>query len=266
MQKFRIIYLKFKNAYIKVSAKRYSTLAGTLVFFLLLSIIPFIYITTLLFNMFNVSFDWILQLDMLSDYQKVIGIFLDLAKSATSGTSIFFIISAIYSSTTFFYHMRRSGEIIYNYERKKGGVLIRFSAAVFVIIIMFIGVIFGGIFVAFQVTYEHILPSIFYRILVYIGVLGLAYFIIMLLNLYICPYKNKLKNTVNGSLFTLIFWTAAFILFTLYINYLSNFEKLYGAFAFIIIFIFWLYILMQGLIIGVILNMKDTIVKKDKSY
>jgi membrane protein len=265
MEKFKILYQKIKNIYVKVSAKRYSTMAGTLVFFLLLSIIPFIFITTLLFNAFNVDFEWFFELEIFSNYQKIIGILLESANNASKGMSVFFILTAIYSSTNFFYHMRRSGEIIYDYDRKKGGLVIRLSAAIFVILIMFIGVVFGGIFLAFQDAFGAILPSVFVRILIYVAVLSLCYLIIILLNFYICPYKNKLKNTLKGSLFTLLFWTISSVLFSVYTNF-SNFERLYGAFAFIMVFLFWLYLMMQGVIIGVILNMKDTISKKEKSY
>jgi YihY family inner membrane protein len=257
---------KIKNAYLKITAKRYSTFAGTLVFFLLLSIIPFVFILILLFNAFNVDFQWFFELEIFSDYKKIIGILLDSAEGATQGTSIFFIITAIYSSTNFFYQMRRSGELIYNCNRKKAGLILRFSAAIFVIILMFIGVIFGAIFFSFQNIFGELLPSVFIRILIYCGVGLVIFFVLILLNLYICPYKNTINNTLKGSLFTLIFWSASSVVFSLYTNYLSNFERLYGAFAFFMVFILWLYLIMQGLIIGVILNMKDTILKKEKSY
>lgn len=260
------LYKKAMRIYKRVTSKKYSTMAGTLVFFMLLSIIPFIYITSLLFSSFSISYEWLIKLGIFDSYRKVLELLLQTVESASKSASLFFVLSAVYSSTNFFYHMRRSGEIIYNYKRKKSGVLIRLSSTVLVVLIMLGSIAIGGVLFFLSGIFEQILPSPLYRAAIYAALAALCFAAIVILNLYICPYRNELKNTLKGSVFTLVFWAVSSVGLALYAKYAAGMQRLYGAIAFVMVFLFWLYFIMQGLLIGVIINMKETKMCEEKKY
>ena len=65
-------------------------------------------------------------------------------------------------------------------------------------------------------------------------------------------YQNSVVN--KGALFTTLFWYIITIGFTIYVNIFTNYKAIYGALTFFIVFMIWIYLLAQGLVIGVILN------------
>ena len=99
------------------SDKKFSTIAGTLVYFLLMSIAPFTLWLTLVFG--NVDAERILSLELFESVSPVLRYMKQSAESAVSGAGIIFLLTTLYSSTNFFYHLRRSGEIIYDSKRIK---------------------------------------------------------------------------------------------------------------------------------------------------
>ena len=105
-------------------------------FFLVLSIVPFLFWLTLIFGRLNIDYDQIFELEIFAGIKEFLFYLRDSAKSATVGASVILLATTLYSSTNLFYHMRRSGEIIYDYKRKKGGIVLRFSALVLIFIVM----------------------------------------------------------------------------------------------------------------------------------
>ncbi len=91
-------------------------------FFLVLSIVPFLFWLTLIFGRLNIDYDQIFELEIFSGIRDFLFYLRDSAQSATVGASVILLATTLYSSTNLFYHMRRSGEIIYDYKRKKGGI------------------------------------------------------------------------------------------------------------------------------------------------
>ena len=89
----------------------------------------------------------------------------------------------------------------------------------------------------------------------------IAFALVLLLNLYICPYRIGVKNAVWGSLLTVLLGGLASFGFTIYTSF-SSLEKLYGAAVFFILFLLWLYLLMICFVIGVIFNCY--LLEKDK--
>ena len=108
------------------SDKRFTTVAGTLVYFFLMSLAPFLFWLTMFFGEVDLS-----QLSRYPIFDAVLPILTDLqqaAGGATGGAGIILIVTTLYSSTNFFYHLRRSGEIIYGVKFKKGGIKLRFAS------------------------------------------------------------------------------------------------------------------------------------------
>ena len=83
----RKVYNKAKNTLAYLSSKKYTTIAGTLAFFLILSIVPFIFWLTLLFGNLNLDYDQIFSLSIFAGIRDVLSYFLEAAQSATAGAS-----------------------------------------------------------------------------------------------------------------------------------------------------------------------------------
>ena len=107
------------------SDKRFSTIAGTLVYFLLMSIAPFTLWLTLVFG--NVDVERFLSNELFESISPFLRSLKHSAESAASGAGLIFLATSLYSSTNFFYHLRRSGEIIYDSPRVRGGFKLRLS-------------------------------------------------------------------------------------------------------------------------------------------
>lgn len=246
-------YNKIKGTISYLSSKRYTTIAGTLSFFLIMSIVPFVFWLTLLFGNLNVDYERIFDLQIFAGIRETLYYFLDAARNATTGASILLIATTLYSSTNLFYHMRRSGEIIYDYRHKKSGILVRVSALILMFIIMLMLFVEIAVFLLLGNFIRKIFHTVFAQIAVYFLLAGLAFLFVLILNLYICPYKVDFQDVVWGSLITVSLGGVASFAFSLYLGF-KTMEKLYGAVTFFIIFLLWVYILMICFVTGAIIN------------
>ena len=233
------------------SDKRYSTIAGTLVYFLLMSIVPFSMWLTLVCG--NVDVERFLSHELFESISPFLKYLKSSAESAAGGAGIILLMTTLYSSTNFFYHLRRSGEIIYNSSRVKGGLKLRLAS----LVLIFATIILLALLAAFIVTgtwiLEKFLPYFISEIIIYTFISAVAFGVALVLNLFACPYKLKLFEAVPGSLLTTALWLAILIGFTIYMRFADP-EQLYGKIAFIIIFLLWCYVMMSCFVVGVIYN------------
>ena len=215
------IVARVRSAYGYLASKKYTTLAGTMAFFLILSIVPFLFLFILIFGRLNIDYDQIFDLEIFAGIRDFLFYLRDSAKSATVGASVILLATTLYSSTNLFYHMRRSGEIIYDYKRKKGGIMLRLSALALIFVVMLLLLAEAILFLLCNALLRRAFPSFLAQLGIY-AILGvLAFFFIVILNLYV----------TFGSV-----------------------EKLYGAVALFIVFLLWLYVLMICFVTGVIFN------------
>jgi membrane protein len=175
------------------------------------------------------------------------------AANVTTGASIILIFTTLYSATNLFYQMRKSGELIYDYHPERQGLKLRLGALVLLIIVMATVVIFSLTFALGSFLFSRFLSETWERFADYALLAGVSFLLIMLLNVYICPYKAKMRLFLPGSLITLAAWIVAIVGFSIYLK-ISNVNRLYGALSALIVFLLWLYLLMIGFIVGVILN------------
>ena len=89
-----------------------------------------------------------------------------------------------------------------------------------------------------------------------------TFLIVLLFNVYVCPYKCKWTIFLPGSFLTVLSWSVAVVGFGFYLK-ISNLDKLYGALSAIIVFLLWLYILMICLVVGIIFN-SERVIKAQK--
>jgi uncharacterized BrkB/YihY/UPF0761 family membrane protein len=110
--------------------------------------------------------------------------------------------------------------------------------------------------------FSRLLSKAWERLADYLLLGGVAFFLALLLNIYVCPFKIKVRSFLIGTIVTVALWVVAIIGFSIYLK-ISNVRRLYGALSTIILFLLWLYILMIGFIVGVILN-SERILKSNK--
>ncbi len=236
-----------------INSKKSSTLAGALVFFALLEMVPLAYLTTLTLSGFGSKIDNFFISEIFKDVKQVIDyVFTTAQKLGASGNIIAVLISA-YSATNFFYHLRRTGEIVYNYVGKNN-ILVRVASLGIMTLFLFLFALFQGIyFVVSKYSIEFFGVTLGRTINYSVLILSFLSFLIII-NLYACPYKIKIKDVLIGAIYTCIFSVIMTIGFFIYINYFANFNEIYGAISVIVVFLMWLYILMKGLISGMNLN------------
>lgn len=236
--------------------KRFSTLAGTLVYFLLMSIAPFTLWLTLVFG--NVHAEGILSHEMLENVSPFLRYLKRSAESAASGPGLVLLATSLYSSTNFFYHLRRSGEIVYGGARVKGGFKLRLLSVALIAAAIVCAAFIGAVSVAGTKLLDSFLPFYISDMISSVFLTVLAFAVALTLNLIACPYKMKLSEATCGSLLTTALWLFFFFGFGIYTKFASP-ERLYGKIASLIIFLLWCYIMMSCFVIGMINNGKHVI-------
>lgn len=262
MEKLRGLFRYLREKYNLLSLKKYTTIAGTLVFFLIMSIVPLSFWLTLLIGRLPIQADKVLSLPVFDSVKDMLFYVQREAQNATTGASVVLIFTTLYSSTNLFYQMRKSGELIYDYHPESQGLKLRLGALVLLIIVMATVIVFLLTFALGSFLFSRLLSKTWERIADYALLTAVAFLLVLLLNMYICPFKAKLRSFLLGTSVTVVAWAVAIIGFSVYLK-ISNVSRLYGALSTLIVFLLWLYILMIGFIVGVILN-SEQILKKQK--
>ena len=253
MGKLRAAYRFLRKKYDLLSLKKYTTIAGTLVFFLIMSIIPLSFWISLVIGKLSIAADDILALPIFDSVKDMFFFVQREARSATTGASIVLIITTLYSSTNLFYQMRRSGELIYDEHPKRQGLRVRLGALLLLFIVMAAVIVFLTVFAAGSYLFSRVLSKGWEMLADYILLVTVSFFLVLLLNAYICPHREKIRLFLPGTILTVALWVGAVLGFSVYLK-LVNLSKLYGALSTLIVFLLWLYILMVCFIIGVIIN------------
>ncbi len=245
-----------------LSLKKYTTLAGTLVFFFVMSIMPLAFWLTLLIGKLPIDTRQVLSLPVFASVKNILEYVQEEASNATTGASVLLVLTTLYSATNLFYQIRRSGEIIYDFHEERQGFRLRLGALVLLIIVMAGAIAFLLIFAVGSFVFSRVLSSAWEKLADYALLTVLAFFLVLLLNMYICPYKENFRNFLSGTSLTVVAWIGAIIGFSVYLR-ISNVTRLYGALSAVIVFLLWLYILMICFIAGVIINSEKILAKHE---
>ncbi len=262
MEKLRSFYRYLRDKYDLLSVKKYTTIAGTLVFFLIMSIVPLSFWLSLLIGRLPIQTEQILSLPVFDSVKDILFFVQKEATSATTGASVILIFTTLYSSTNLFYQMRKSGELIYDHHPERQGLRLRFGALILLIIVMATVVAFLLVFALGSFIFSRLLSKAWERLADYGLLASVAFLLVLLLNMYICPYKEKARFFLPGTVLTVLSWTLAVVGFSVYLK-IGNISRLYGALSTIIVFLLWLYILMICFIVGVIIN-SETVLRHRK--
>ena len=252
MERTKASFLNRARAqYAAFAEQRYTTIAGTLVFFLVTSHVPLLFFLTLLVGSAGISAEEIFGLELF-DWAKDFLVYLTQhAEKASAGANVLFIATTLWSATGFFYHLKRSGEIIYGAPFRRG-IRVRVGATVCALVVLFYGAGTVGVLFGANVLTGS-LPVWASRTIVYLLAFLFAFFLAWILNAYASPERISPAQTVLGSLFTALSWSAASLFFAVYLRF-SNGERLYGALSAVIVFLLFLYWLMICFTAGMTLN------------
>lgn len=241
--------------------KRFSTIAGTLVYFLLMSITPFMLWLTLVMG--NIDVSRFLNHRLLEGASPILRYLKSSVESAadgagvsgTGGISIIFLATSLYSSTSFFYHLRRSGEIIYEASDTKSGLRLRLMSVGLICAAIISIALVAAVSVIGTAFTEKFLPVWLSNSISLIFITVLMFGTAVILNIFACPQKLKLANAAVGSLLTTALWLIIGAGFGVYLKFASP-EKLYGKIASLIVFLLWCYVMMCCFVVGMINNGK----------
>ena len=263
MEKLRSVYRFLKKKYDLLSLRKYTTIAGTLVFFLIMSIVPLSFWLTMLVGKLPVDTEEVLSLSVFSSVKEVLLYVQKEAENATAGTSVILVFTTLYSSTNLFYQMRRSGELIYDFHPKRQGFRLRLGAFLLLAVVMATVVVFLLVFALGSFLFSRTLPPVWELAADYVLLAGVSFFLVLLLNTYVCPHKVRIRCFLPGTAFTVGAWVVSIIGFSVYLK-IGNPSRLYGALSAIIVFLLWLYVLMTCFIIGVIFNSERVFAERKK--
>ena len=108
MEKLRAAYRYLKAKYELLNVRKYTTVAGMLVFFLIMSIVPLSFWVSLIVGRLPIDTQEILSLPIFDSIKNVLLYVQKEAVEATTGASIILIFTTLYSATNLFYQMRRT--------------------------------------------------------------------------------------------------------------------------------------------------------------
>lgn len=238
----------FKKIYHLLIDNKIPTLAGSLTFFLVLNGGSFLFLYTILSNYLPHSFIelFINELEE-GDFKDFIGYFFNHQDSLPY--SLFLIGSSVFSSSSLYYHLIHISELI-------GVKTISLSIskrllAIILTLLFLIGIHIITISSAYlMITFKDISNYI----------LWLTLFVIFNIIIFVINFTviktYKIKEIYKGSIFSIVYFIIFTIGFIFYVNTFSNFKIVYGFFSFIVIFMFYLYSLSIGVIIGIYINCK----------
>lgn len=86
--------------------------------------------------------------------------------------------------------------------------------------------------------------------------LGFALFFLffLLLYMFIPDRTPTTKKEIPGALFTSVLWILFSYLFSIYIDYFTDFTSIYGSLTYILLFMLWLYVCVNILFVGALIN------------
>ena len=149
-----------------------------------------------------------------------------------------------------FFHLLKSGEIIYEEYNAKFTVIKRLTAIIFLAATLFI--IESVIILIF--LGNNMFSNIFWHISKFTILLLIPYIIAVCINFFVTPHTVKFKEINKGAIITTMLWYLVTVGFTIYLKIFQGYKAIYGALTFFIVFMIWLYLLAQGLVIGFIYN------------
>ena len=248
-----------KKFFSYLSKKRFTTVAGAWVFFFLTSVLPLAFLMVTAFGVFKVDLSLELVSRLPIEYRESGEAIVSTAEKASKGATLIFVFTTFFSGSALLNQMKKDGDFIYGIETKyKRGILRRVWAILGLVclFVVFLAVAFliafgGNLLSNFSVFNNNPILNMTFSLFF---VISFCYFLIVVLNWFVAPIKLKFTDLALGALISLFIIVLGTIGFTLYLRFFNSYNAFYGSLAGIIVFLLWAYILMIGLVLGVIFN------------
>lgn len=240
-------------------------LPGQLAFFLVLSIIPLVYLVGIIASMFSLSVDSFVEFIKSSFPATTSSLLVPLISGKGVDFSVlFFVFSALILASNGSYSIIITSNILYGIE---GNDYIKRRIKAFIltfIILILLGFIiivpaFGNLILESIKNTKNVRPIfeqaiIIYRIIKIPLSFIFIYFTIKLIYT-IAPDKNiKSRDCTYGSVFTTVGWIIATEIYSYYTVNFTNYDIFYGSLANLVVLLLWIFLLSQIFVIGMALN------------
>ena len=242
------------------SAHRITTISGALTFFLILSIVPLFFWLTLLLGRTGIKAED-LTFELFGWAEELLAYVSEHAGEAASGAGIVLLVTTLWSASAFFYHLRRSGELLSGISTHRG-LRARLSAVLVTLFAVLVLAAAAGALVLLQRAMQP-LPSACRSVLMGALFLALGYLTARLFIFYISPQRLPKRAAREGSLFIALLWLGASIVFVVYAR-LGSKEKIYGALSLVVVFFLFLYWCMICLAAGVVIAKNGGLTNRGK--
>jgi len=223
------------------------TLSGALCFFLIMNGGAYIFLFVSLTGYFINYGDIINSLAINIDVKNML-IYL-IHNASNMPNNIFLVLFSIYSSSSLYYHFLSSciilteNKIDYKYNRRIGAVILSLMFIFFI----FVVIIILSIFLIF-----------FKNIWGYSLLISIAILLLILYSANSIAFSTfSIKLLKKGIIFSFLYIIIFSLGFYVFIQIFTNFKAIYGYFSAIIIFLFYLYMIVNGLLIGIRINWKN---------
>lgn len=243
----------------------YQGFAAQVSFYLLLSIVPIFLLMTQLLGVFDISMESALKLVEVYTGKEVSRMLIQLFefRSAGFGSIVFVIIALWAGSRASFALMRITNYTLTGGQSTGKNYFVERFRAVKTIVITIVTIAFSLIILAYGKLILEIVLSVFdldsakYVDSIWMWlrwVLGFVlYFLMVSYNYYILPTeKLPFRKMLPGSLFSSIGMLLVTVCYSKYANSLADYDILYGALSSIVAILFWFYLLIWVLFLGVL--------------
>lgn len=241
-----------------VRQKRITTVAGAWTFYFLTSLLPIVFLLITAFGVFGVDISADVVGRLPEEFRLAGETILETAKNASRGITVFFILTVLFSGSALLSQMSKDGEFLYGVRLNKARGVMRRLWAMLALAALFVIFLAAAFLLSFRMPLAELFSkgrkNIFFTALIFLFAILLCYVIIVLLNKFISPVKQKFSSLALGGFVSLAADVAGTIGFIFYLKYFGSYNVFYGSLAAVIVFILWAYILMIGLVLGACVN------------
>ena len=263
LEHFRYVVKWFMNHF---SKNTLSVHAAHVVFFIMVSFFPFVMFFFTLLRYTPLTEESILHLleSIVPDnIRHVLGTWINEAYRQSSGTILSItVITTLWSGSKGFMGITYGLDKIYGVKNRRSWLVNRISSLMYtiafaaILLISLIVLVYGNQILLAIDSFFSIEAPLFIGIFSLRSILGFTLFFLffLLLYMFIPDRKPKAKEEVPGALFTSVLWILFSYLFSIYIDYFTNFSSVYGSLTYIVLFMLWMYVCMDILFLGALIN------------
>ena len=243
----RFVY-KIKNFYNFWNSKGAREISASFTYYFVIGFIPAL---TLFLSLLNESIpEEILLSPLLPSAVSGMLSIVEHGGKAGVGGSVFVLAIALYSSVNLFYRFKKCGELLYGKRSSHTGIIK--GVLSFVILALTVSLFFIALAVYFALT--SVVKGAMLVVLLNVGIIAVSFAVVLIMNFLICPYKIGFKDIIRGAVVTLFCWVVVSLVYTLYLTFFANYERIYGMLGVFVSFTIYAYFVMQIFTVGVVWN------------